>query len=405
MQDAGRGAVGGHRAAAGARGRAHRAGPRPAGRRRAASSSRSPRAARGRSRPTPCCSPLGAQPRRLPDAHARRRAHPGLDPALRPRRAARAADRRRLGRDRAPSSPAPTTRSAPTSRSCPAATGCCPARTPTPPQVLEEVFRRRGMKVLARSRAQTVKRAGDGVVVTLEDGRTVEGTHCLMAVGSVPNTAGLGLEEAGVTLDAARAHRRSTGSRAHGVPGVYAAGDCTGVLLLASVAAMQGRIAMWHALGDAVAPLNAARRSPPTCSPPRRSRPSARPRTQLDAGASTAGRVKLPLATQRRARRCRASRDGFVKLFACRATGTVIGGVVVGPRASELIFPMTLAVDPAADRGRRRRTRSRSTRRSPARSPRRPGACTRRTSCRTDPARGTDRRAVSPSARRARRRW
>ena len=38
--------------------------------------------------------------------------------------------------------------------------------------------------------------------------------------------------------------------------GVYAAGDCTGVLMLASVAAMQGRIAMWHALGDAVAPLD-----------------------------------------------------------------------------------------------------------------------------------------------------
>ena len=39
------------------------------------------------------------------------------------------------------------------------------------------------------------------------------------------------------------------------VPGIYAAGDCTGVLALASVAAMQGRIAMWHALGEAVAPL------------------------------------------------------------------------------------------------------------------------------------------------------
>jgi len=36
------------------------------------------------------------------------------------------------------------------------------------------------------------------------------------------------------------------------VPGVYAAGDCTGVLMLASVAAMQGRIAMWHTLGEAV---------------------------------------------------------------------------------------------------------------------------------------------------------
>src|SRR3954447_4709434 len=63
-------------------------------------------------------------------------------------------------------------------------------------EVLEAVFRRRGMQVLSRSRAQTVKREGDAVVVTLADGRTVEGSHCLLAVGSTPNTAGIGLEEA-----------------------------------------------------------------------------------------------------------------------------------------------------------------------------------------------------------------
>ena len=39
------------------------------------------------------------------------------------------------------------------------------------------------------------------------------------------------------------------------VPGIYAAGDCTGLLLLASVAAMQGRIAMYHALGEGVSPI------------------------------------------------------------------------------------------------------------------------------------------------------
>src|SRR5690349_21382254 len=69
-------------------------------------------------------------------------------------------------------------------------------------EVLEAVFRRRGMQVLSRSRAQQVKRGGDGVVVTLADGRRVDGSHCLMAVGSVPNTSGLGLEAAGVVLSA-----------------------------------------------------------------------------------------------------------------------------------------------------------------------------------------------------------
>ena len=66
----------------------------------------------------------------------------------------------------------------------------------------------------------------------------------------------MGLEEAGVDARRRRLRRASTGSRAPRPAGVYAAGDCTGVLMLASVAAMQGRIAMWHFLGDAVAPLD-----------------------------------------------------------------------------------------------------------------------------------------------------
>src|SRR4051794_6991021 len=48
--------------------------------------------------------------------------------------------------------------------------------------VLEDVFARRGMEVLSRSRASTVDRSGAGVVVTLTDGRCVEGSHCLLAV-------------------------------------------------------------------------------------------------------------------------------------------------------------------------------------------------------------------------------
>jgi dihydrolipoamide dehydrogenase len=117
--------------------------------------------------------------------------------------------------------------------------------------VLEEVSTRRGMNLLGKSRMQSVTREGDTVTVTLTDGRTVQGSHCILALGSVPNTADLGLEAAGVALDEAgfvQVDRVSRTSRR----GVYAAGDCTGVLMLASVAAMQGRIAMWHLLGDAV---------------------------------------------------------------------------------------------------------------------------------------------------------
>ncbi|MGZ4592024.1 MAG: NAD(P)H-quinone dehydrogenase, partial [Actinomycetes bacterium] len=207
--------------------------------------------------------------------------------------------------------------------------------------VLEGVFKRRGMNVLSQARAQEVRRTPSGVLVSLEDGRTVEGSHCLMAVGSVPNTQGIGLEEAGVRLgdggyvEVDRVSRTSVSS-------IYAAGDCTGVLMLASVAAMQGRIAMWHSLGDAVTPLNLRAVSSNVFTDPEIATVGWTQK-DVDAGTTDARVIKLPLATNARAK-MQGVHDGFVKLFARPGSGTVVGGVVVAPRASELILPVSMAV-------------------------------------------------------------
>jgi dihydrolipoamide dehydrogenase len=69
-----------------------------------------------------------------------------------------------------------------------------PHEDPTRRRV-EQVFQSRGMTILANARASAVRSTGDGVVVELADGLPVEGSHALMAVGSIPNTAELGLEE------------------------------------------------------------------------------------------------------------------------------------------------------------------------------------------------------------------
>ena len=207
--------------------------------------------------------------------------------------------------------------------------------------VIEDVFARRGMTVLSRSRAQSVERTGDGVVVTLTDGRRVEGSHCLLAVGSVPNTTDLGLAELGVHLDGGGFIAVDRVSRTS-VPGVYAAGDCTGVLMLASVAAMQGRIAMWHALGEAVAPLRLSTVAATVFTQPEIATVGVS-QVGVESGTVDGRAVMLPLATNARAK-MQGITDGFVKLFARSSSGTVLGGVVVAPRASELILPVSLAV-------------------------------------------------------------
>ena len=207
-------------------------------------------------------------------------------------------------------------------------------------ELLEGVFQRRGMAV-RRGRAAKVERLPDGVVVHLTDGTTVEASHALMTVGSVPNTAGMGLEEAGIALTEQGFLAVDRVSRTS-VPGVYAAGDCTGVLMLASVAAMQGRIAMWHALGEAVTPLRLGTVSANVFTDPQVASVGVTQKSVED-GSVAAQSVTLPLATNARAK-MQGITDGFVKFFCRPGSGTILGGVVVAPNASELIMPISLAV-------------------------------------------------------------
>ena len=208
--------------------------------------------------------------------------------------------------------------------------------------VIEGVFRRRGMTVLGRSRAEAVHRKGDSVVVTLSDGRTLTGSHCLLTVGMVPSTADIGCELAGVNLDGRGFIEVDRVSRTS-APGVYAAGDCTGVLMLASVAAMQGRIAMWHALGEAVQPIRLSHVAATIFTDPEIASVGVSQAT-VDRGEVAARVVKQPLATNARAKMA-GIRHGFVKIFARPGTGLVLGGVVVAPRASELILPLSIAIE------------------------------------------------------------
>jgi pyruvate/2-oxoglutarate dehydrogenase complex dihydrolipoamide dehydrogenase (E3) component len=207
--------------------------------------------------------------------------------------------------------------------------------------VLEEVLTRRGMGLLERSRMASVTRDGDTVTVTLTDGRTVQGSHCILAVGSVPNTDDLGLETAGIDTDERGFVVVDRVSRTT-ARGVYAAGDCTGVLMLASVAAMQGRIAMWHFLGDAVAPLDLKKVSSNVFTAPEIATVGWS-QEAIDRGEIEVNQLMLPLAGNARAK-MQGVHDGFVKLFCRPGTGIVVGGVVVAPRASELIHPVSIAV-------------------------------------------------------------
>jgi len=216
-----------------------------------------------------------------------------------------------------------------------------PGEDPDAAQVLEEVFAENGVNVISRTRAESVTRIKDGVRVELSSGGYVEGTHCLLAVGGIPNTSNLGLEDIGVEV-AASGHIKIDAVSRTSVPGIYAAGDCTGRLALASVAAMQGRIAVNHLLGDVVSPFSRNQVASNIFTSPEIATVGLTAE-MISTGEYQVDEHVIPMASNPRAKMMNVE-EGFVKIFARRGSGHVVGGVIVAPRASDLIYPLALAV-------------------------------------------------------------
>lgn len=206
---------------------------------------------------------------------------------------------------------------------------------------LEQVLSNRDVTLVKDARVESVDSTGDGVIVRTADGREIEGSHCLMSIGSVPNTSELNLESQGVDVTPSGHIHVDRVSRTS-VSGIYAAGDCSDLMPLASVAAMQGRIAIYHALGEGVAPLRVRTVGSAVFTRPEIAAVGIT-EAEIRNGDYDADIVKLPLHTNPRAK-MRALTSGFVKIFARKGSGQVLGGVIVAPTASELILSLTIAV-------------------------------------------------------------
>ncbi|MGH8926997.1 MAG: FAD-dependent oxidoreductase, partial [Acidimicrobiia bacterium] len=215
-----------------------------------------------------------------------------------------------------------------------------PHRDPEVAAVLEENFLERGVKLLIGARAIAVERVDEGVMVTCDDGRKVSGSHALIAIGSIPLTDDLGLEEVGVITE--NGFLKVDQYQRTSLPHIYGAGDCTGQMLLSSVAAMQGRKIARHALGLPVAPIDYSKVSQAVFTEPEIASVGLE-----DSEAAAQGRkvrtTKVPFAANARAV-LQGNPGGFVKVISDPATGVVLGGTIVGHRASELIGILALAV-------------------------------------------------------------
>ncbi|MCB1249190.1 MAG: FAD-dependent oxidoreductase [Acidimicrobiales bacterium] len=218
-----------------------------------------------------------------------------------------------------------------------------PQKDPEVAAALEEDFLERGVRLFKGARAESIE-VGEGTVsVRCDDGRQATGSHCLLAVGSVPNSDGLGLEAAGVDTDGGYVvvdhNCRSS------VPHIYAAGDLSGKLPLSSVASMQGRKIAEHCMGLHGGPhrhLDYEKAASAIFTVPEIADVGL-----AEADAFAEGRkirvTKVPFSANAKALIANDPR-GFVKIVSDPATGVVLGGSIVGRNAAELISVIALAV-------------------------------------------------------------
>jgi dihydrolipoamide dehydrogenase len=219
-----------------------------------------------------------------------------------------------------------------------------PQKDPEVAAALEDDFLERGVKLLKGARAVGIDRDGDTVKVSCDDGRVAIGSHALLAIGSIPNSDGLGLEHAGVDVDSGGYVRINHHCQSN-VPHIYAAGDVTGKLPLSSVAAIQGRKVAEHVMGlhtrehrhlDYDKAASAIFTEPEIADV-----------GLAEAEAFATGRklrvTKVPFSASAKALINNDAR-GFVKILSDPYTGVVLGGSIVGHNAAELISVIALAV-------------------------------------------------------------
>ena len=207
---------------------------------------------------------------------------------------------------------------------------------------LAKSFRRRGIGLQLGKTCTKVEETDAGLVVHFGEGETVEADLMLISVGRAPNVEGIGLEQAGVTFGARQGivtdeHRRTS------VPHIYAAGDVAGHWQLAHTAFREGEVAAENATGRETVVDNRAVPRPiytdPEVAAVGLTEAESRDRYGEDV---VVGR--FPWAANGRAL-MQSDTTGWVKTIHERRYGELLGLVIVGPHATELIEVGRVAID------------------------------------------------------------
>jgi glutathione reductase (NADPH) len=207
---------------------------------------------------------------------------------------------------------------------------------------LTQEMRKKGVDIRSEVFVRDIEKRADGTrSVLTKMGDTLEADAVLFATGRIPNTQGMGLEEAGVKLDAVGAVVVDGGSRSS-VESIYAVGDVTNRLNLTPVAIAEGRAlaeTLFHANPrqvDHSGVPSAVFSQPPVSTVGLTEREARARHGAVDVYASSFRPMKFTLSGR--------EERAMMKVITERATGKVLGFHMVGVDAPEIVQGLAVAL-------------------------------------------------------------
>jgi dihydrolipoamide dehydrogenase len=198
---------------------------------------------------------------------------------------------------------------------------------------------KQGMKIHVSSGVEKIESGADGVKATLKGGATEEFSHCIVAIGIVPNTENIGIEALGIETN--RGHIATDGYGRTNVEGIYAIGDVTGPPWLAHKASHEGVVCVEAIAGKKPHPFETW--NIPGCT---YSRPQVASVGLTEAKAKEAGHEvktgKFPFIGNGKAIAL-GEAEGFIKTVFDAKTGELLGAHMVGAEVTELIQGYAIA--------------------------------------------------------------
>jgi dihydrolipoamide dehydrogenase len=212
---------------------------------------------------------------------------------------------------------------------------------------LRKSFARRGIVVHLGKQCTKVEDTGSALAVHFGEGETVECDLMLVAVGRAPVVEGLGLDAVGVTFDP-RAGIGTDANRRTSVPHIYAAGDVAGYWQLAHTAFREGEIAAENATGHEAAMPEAAAVPRPIYTDPEIAGVGLTEAQAVETyGAENIAVGRFPWVANARAVMT-GETAGWVKSIHETTYGELVGVVIVGQHATDLIEAAVVALDAEA---------------------------------------------------------